>query len=165
MLQKTPTEAEGRDGICRCRRCRHDPFCVLDAKNADPQTADGMAAPLSKFTFGDLLPLRVRSGTASPWLFAPAPVASQTVAGDRATYTFRELPKMLAVPFVTITGEIACDSTGMTPSERKAGAERLSSTAEIPRIALSRLFAPWAYLRGRSQAGCLAPASTSGRMS
>lgn len=107
-------------------------FCTIDAKSPDAQTADRMAALLQGFSFGDSLTLRTRSGAASAWRFTPEPVAAQTLAGDCVAYTFRELPRTREVPFVTISGEIACDSTGMTPSDRNAGAELLSATAYWP---------------------------------
>jgi len=109
-------------------------FRTLDLRSPGREAADRIASLSKGFTFGNALTLRARPGVdaASAYRITPAPAATQALADETIAYTFDAPPKVLEVPCVTLTADIACDATGRTPTTRTPAATLLAATPFWP---------------------------------
>jgi transglutaminase-like putative cysteine protease len=109
-------------------------FFAADPGNPKLETLDRVAALSKGFTFGESLVMRVPKGmdAASAYRFTPAPTRGEMQAHDRMRYYFSQPPKVLGVPGVLFKGEIACDHTGLTPTDRDSAPTLLSATPYWP---------------------------------
>jgi len=109
-------------------------YFSADTARPSAETVARAAKLTQGFAFGDALAVRCAQGAdaSQVYRFAPAPAGVETQAGDRAVFAFRDLPKALGVPHVTLTGEFACDASGLTPTTRRADAALLAATRFWP---------------------------------
>lgn len=83
-------------------------------------------------TFGTSIALRKQPGKSTLYEFRPKPTEIQEQPHDRILYSFKEIPSILGVPYVTLEAKVACDDTGITPTARKSDKSLLSATSYWP---------------------------------
>lgn len=105
-------------------------FFAADGRDGDAASAARVRELSKGFTFGDSLALRTPPG--ADVRFTPAPVGVATQGAGRVVFTFASPPRRFDVPFVTLRADIACDRSGLTPSDRKPDAALLAATPHWP---------------------------------
>jgi len=110
-------------------------FLAVNGGAADNGTTSEIAELCGRFQFGDTITMRAPDSKAvqSKYTFNPQP--DQTLKAEHAevvTYSFRKPPRVLGVPYVTLTADITADGTGVTPTSRKADQALLGPTEWWP---------------------------------
>lgn len=83
------------------------------------------------FSFGRSLTLR-SAGNGARYSFGPAPAGEEKLEADTMAYVFDQPLKHLGIPYVTLTAEVACDGSGLTPTTRRADKALLAATPFWP---------------------------------
>jgi transglutaminase/protease-like cytokinesis protein 3 len=111
---------------------------LLAGVNPEHPDADAVSQinVLSKgFQFGNSLALRApqQETPRVAYSFAPAPDKKEVLPNHESSiYSFGTPMRMLNVPYVTMTAEIAVDDTGLTPTSRKTDKALLAGTKFWP---------------------------------
>ena len=109
-------------------------FLVTDSKNPDKEAVSEITRLSKRFQFGTSLTMRSPDlgKSKAVYEFTPAPRTKQPPSNDVVTYSFRNPPKMMGVPYVTAKIQITTDETGFVPTTRKADKLLLSPTQFFP---------------------------------
>jgi hypothetical protein len=108
-------------------------FLATKGGAADDSSTSEIAKLRKRFQFGDAITVRAPDSKTSKYTFTPQPEERQEAAnGEVVTYSFREPPQVLGVPYVTLTADITADATGVTPTSRKADQALLAPTEWWP---------------------------------
>jgi hypothetical protein len=109
-------------------------FFATDWQDPSQESRRRIESLVRGFTFGDSVTMRGLKETdaGSSYRFTPEPIKSATQANDSVVYAFRQLPRVLGVPYVTIQATISCGDTGLTPTDRVLDDSLLSATPYWP---------------------------------
>jgi len=84
------------------------------------------------FIFGTSVVLRKPSDESTSYVFNPRPTKITDQSHDHVSYSFKQPPDVLSIPYVTLTARIFCNDKGLTPTDRKADKSLLSATPYWP---------------------------------
>jgi len=109
-------------------------FMATDPKNPGKEALSEIARLSKGFQFGTSLTMRSPDlgKSKAVYEFTPASRASKPAENDVVTYLFRNPPKILGVPYVTVTMQITTDESGFVPKTRKTDRALLSPTQFFP---------------------------------
>ena len=109
-------------------------FIATDDKIPSEETISEITSLLERFQFGSSLVLRSSeiSKSKAIYKFVPSPDTKKIILGDVVTYSFKNIPKKLGVPYVVAEMEISTDEFGFTPTKQKADKKLLASTEFWP---------------------------------
>jgi hypothetical protein len=109
-------------------------FMATDPKNPSKEALSEITRLSKGFKFGTSLTMRSPDlgKSKAVYEFTPPPRAKQPALNDVVTYSFRNPPKMLGIPYVTTKIQITTDETGFVPTTRKADQSLLSPTEFFP---------------------------------
>lgn len=110
-------------------------FALATADKENTAVKSRIAMVISKFRFGNEVILRSlgEAGAVPSYSFDPKAVKTTPAAGgELSKYTFRELPRDVNIPYVTLRATVHSASSETIPSTRKAGAELLRATEYWP---------------------------------
>jgi len=110
-------------------------FSTVDSNTPDANAASQIAELCRKFKFSDSFTLRTSGeGTARPmYKIRPAPDSNEVLAGgDITKYTFKNLPRILDVPWFKMAAIITTTPDANTGSSRKADEKLLGATKFWP---------------------------------
>jgi len=110
-------------------------FLAMEKNPRDKKIAGQITELAKKFRFGQQITLRM-AGTveARPaYRFEPSAIKSrQGIHGELMTYTFKNMPEKLSIPYVSIVAEVSTRSDGRTVTARKDTKGLLSATEFWP---------------------------------
>ena len=139
-----PSEARYRISleIVPLKRCDYMAFNKLSnlffaiSENPDDENIRLQIAKLSeRFQFGKEINLRTCcNGKVKPiYRFKPDSIKAEVAGqGGTTTYTFKNIPERLGVPYVLVEAEVTTNDEAITPSTRKVAGELLTSTEFWP---------------------------------
>jgi hypothetical protein len=109
-------------------------FLATDPKNSGKEALSEITRLSKAFQFGTSLTMRSPDlGTSKAvYEFSPAPRAKQSALNDVVTFSFRNPPKIMGVPYITATMQITTDDSAFVPTTRKADKSLLSPTQFFP---------------------------------
>lgn len=110
-------------------------FASASADRSNTAFEGRIAMMTGKFRFGNEVVLRaIGGGDAVPsYSFEPSAAKTTPLAGgDMSKYTFRDLPREVNVPFVSVTATIHTAPGAIVPTTRMAGPELLGPTEYWP---------------------------------
>ncbi len=109
-------------------------FLQYNQNNPKKEITDRISTLIKGFSFGTSVTLRSprKSDGVLSYTFTPPSAKTVSINADTTTYSFTNLPSAVNVPYVSFTAEISCNSTGLTPSNRKADNTLVSATSYWP---------------------------------
>jgi hypothetical protein len=109
-------------------------FMATDPKNPGKEALSEITRLSKGFQFGTSLTMRSPDlgKSKAVYEFIPAPHTKQPAINDVVTYSFRNPPKMMGLPYITAKIRITTDETGFVPTTRKADKPLLSPTEFWP---------------------------------
>lgn len=107
-------------------------FLNTNTKNPSQESINKIKTLSRDFIFGTSISLRKQPNRSTSYEFTPSAVEITDMPPDQTSYSFKQIPNVLGIPFVTLSARITCDDTGMTPTDRKADKGLLSATSYWP---------------------------------
>jgi len=107
-------------------------FLQTNTKNPNKESASQIKSLSRGFTFGTSVTLRNLKNKLTIYEFTPKPAEIQEQPHDCISYSFKEIPSVLEIPYVTLNAKIICNDTGVTPTTRKPDESLLSATSYWP---------------------------------
>jgi len=107
-------------------------FLQTNTQNPNKDSIEQIRNLSRNFTFGRSVTMRKQSGKSSSYEFTPKPIQTIDQLPDLTSYSFKQTPDVLGVPYVTFKAKVICSSTGITPTDRKPDKALLSATPYWP---------------------------------